>query len=273
MRIHGAFSEQEGYFVTLSNGQIDHYFVDSFVDPWRLNSEKQVVLIQPGFGRSGNFWYHWMPALARDYVVIRRDLRGHGKSSYPKRLSPWSDQPGIYENDYRYKVETICGEIVDFLDRLGIDKVHFLGESTSGEIGHALAALHPERILFLITCSSPNHLPPDKCRFLAMGKPSWPEALVMLGSRGWAEALSGQAGTAPRQSGEYQEWWLNEVGKSPSEGLAGYAVFLSHLNTRRFLPKIQCPVLLLAPTQERGGADTGVGIRGQPHPSGRPDSS
>ncbi|KIW34132.1 uncharacterized protein PV07_00928 [Cladophialophora immunda] len=250
MAIHGAFFEQEGYFVTLSNGQRDHYFVDSFIDPWKPRAEKQVLLIQPGFGRSARFWYHWIPALARDYIVIRRDLRGHGESSFPKRLSPWSEgASGKYENDYAWNIETICAEIVDFLDKLGIDKVHFLGESTSGQVGHAMAALHPDRIASLITFSSPTHLPEDKCRFLAMGQPSWPEAMVSLGSRAWAVALSGQAGTSPRQDQAYHEWWLNEVGKSAAEGLAGYAVFLEQLNTRPFLPQIRCPVSILAPTR------------------------
>ncbi len=247
--VQGAFSEQEGYYVTLSNGQTDHYFLDSFTDPWRPKSGKEVVLIQHGFGRSASFWYHWIPALARDYIVVRRDLRGHGRSSYPKRQSPWSEEPGIYEDGYEYNVKTICSEIIQFLDCLDVEQIHFLGESTSGQIGHALAALHPERVRSLITCSSPIHLPADKQRFLAMGQVSWPEALINLGSRGWAEALSKTAGTSPRLSREYQKWWLDEVGKSPSEGLAGYAAFLSQLDTRKFLPEIRCPALILAPTK------------------------
>lgn len=243
-----AFPELKGLYVTLSNGQTDHYFLDSFTDPWRPEDDKQVLLIQPGFGRTGMFWYHWVPPLSGDYVVVRRDLRGHGGSSYPKRLSPWSEEPARYENGYEYDIETICTEIIDFLDRLGIPKVHFLGESTSGQIGHALAALHPDRVLSLITCSSPTHLPEDKQRFLAMGQNSWPGAIMKLGSRGWAEALSRQAGTSPRNNAEYREWWLSEVGKSPAEGLAGYAAFLSRLDTRGYLPYIKCPVLILAPT-------------------------
>ncbi|KAJ9134252.1 Alpha/beta-hydrolase [Pleurostoma richardsiae] len=249
--VNSTFLEQQGFYVTLSNGQTDHFFIDSFTDPWIPSDDKEVILIQPGFGRSGVFWYHWVPVLARDYVVIRRDLRGHGKSSYPKRLSPWSEEPGVYENHYLYNIETICAEIVDFLDRLGIKTVHFLGESTSGQLGHALAARHPDRISSLITCSSPTYLPDDKQRFLAMNQASWPEALISLDSRGWAAALAQQPGTAPREDPSYQEWWLSEVAKSSADGLAGYAAFLSQLNTRRFLPEISCPVLILAPVNSK----------------------
>ena len=245
-----AYAKQQGHFVTLKNGQKDHFYVDSFMDPWLPESEKPVILIQHGYGRSAPFWYHWIPELSRDYIVIRRDLRGHGLSSYPKRSSPWSEPKGTYEA-YDYGVSTIVGEIVEFLDKLEIDKVHFLGESTSGELGMAFAAKHPDRIRSLITCSSPTCLPPATCEFLAMGHSTWPEAVMQLGSRGWAEALSSQAGTAPTASKKYLDWWLRGVGANPAEGMAGYADFLSQLNVREFLPEVKCPVLVLAPTSSR----------------------
>jgi pimeloyl-ACP methyl ester carboxylesterase len=61
--------------------------------------------------------------------VIRRDLRGHGHSSYPKA-----------GEEYEYTNDTIVDEILDTLDELGVDKVHFLGESTGGMLGEILAA-------------------------------------------------------------------------------------------------------------------------------------
>lgn len=67
--------------------------------------------------------------LSRQFHVIRRDLRGHGHSSYPRE-----------DEKYEYNVETIVGEIVDTLDQLGVEKCHFLGESTGGMLGEILAA-------------------------------------------------------------------------------------------------------------------------------------
>lgn len=61
--------------------------------------------------------------------MIRRDLRGHGYSSYPKA-----------EEEYKYDADTILDEIVDTLDKLGVEKCHFLGESTGGILGEILAA-------------------------------------------------------------------------------------------------------------------------------------
>jgi len=113
-------------YVQHPNGQETHYILDSFVDPWKSS---ETILIQHGFGRHAEFWYHWIPVLARRYRVIRRDLRGHGRSSYP---GP--------KDSYVYDLDTILGEIVDTLDQLGVEKVHFLGESTGGMLGEILAA-------------------------------------------------------------------------------------------------------------------------------------
>jgi pimeloyl-ACP methyl ester carboxylesterase len=113
-------------YILHPNNQKSHYISNDFSDPWKPHD---TILIQHGFGRHAEFWYHWIPVLARKYRVIRRDLRGHGRSSYPKA-----------GDKYEYDADTILGEIVDILDQLGVDKVHFLGESTGGMLGEMLAA-------------------------------------------------------------------------------------------------------------------------------------
>ena len=62
-------------------------------------------------------------------------MRGHGRSSFPKRLTPWSEQDqNQNEGGYVWNMPTIVSEIVDFLDQLGVQKVHFLDETTSGVV-------------------------------------------------------------------------------------------------------------------------------------------
>lgn len=228
------FTDRDGNtFVKHQNGQVSHYVIDDFADPWKPH---ETVLIQHGFGRTGRHWYHWIPALARHYRVIRRDLRGHGLSSHP--------QPS---ENYDYSLSTILEEIIDMLDQLGIDKVHFLGESTSGMLGEALAAKHPERLHSLVICSAPTHLPPSALQFFAFGLENWPVACRALGARGWTERLVEEPGTGPSADAEYKEWYLNEIGRSSGEGVAGYAQFISSVDARPLLGDINLPVLILAP--------------------------
>lgn len=219
------------------NGQSTTFQYDTFVDPWLHSTE--TILIQHGFGRTSAHFYHWVPPLSRTYNIIRRDLRGHGGSSFPLPNN----------KAYDYSIATIISEIVDTLDQLGIAKVHFLGESTSGILAEIFAALHPERVLSIITCSSPTHLPAAAQRFLAFGEPSWPAALLRLGSRGWAERLADAPGTLASDDPGYRRWWVDRVAESEGEGLAGYAEFLGRLDSRAYLGGIKCPMLILAPTR------------------------
>ncbi|KAI1611227.1 Alpha/Beta hydrolase protein [Exophiala viscosa] len=214
------------------NGQTSHIVEDNFSDPWK---PCETILIQHGFARHAAFWYHWVPVLSRQYRVIRRDLRGHG-------LSSTGDDP-----KYDYSVQTICDEIIDTLDQLKIDRVHFLGESTSGMLGEILAARHPERLHSLIICSSPTWLPPAALNLFAFGQKDWPTALRQVGSRGWGEALARVPGTLSITDPEYTSWWKDQVAVSSAEGLAKYAIFLSTLDSRPYLKDIKIPVLILAP--------------------------
>ena len=217
-----------------ANGQSTAYIYDSFVDPWK---PAETILIQHGFARTAQHFYHWVPALARKYNVIRRDLRGHGGSSRPV--------PG---DGYDYSTTTIIEEIRDTLDQLGIQRVHFLGESTSGMLAEIFAATYPDRVSSIIICSSPTYLPEVAQRLLAFGLPSWPEACRQLGSRGWAERLTATPGTLASADPAYKQWWLDEVSASDGEGLAGYAEFLCKLDSRPYLGDIRAPMLILAPT-------------------------
>lgn len=221
-------------FVEHKNKQRTHYIVDDFTDPWR---SQETVLIQHGFCRTAAHWYHWIPALSRKYRVIRRDLRGHGLSSYPTPA----------EIGYDYSLETTLQEILDLLDALGIEKVHFLGESTSGMLAEILAAKHPDRLHSITICSSPTHLPPPALEFFSFGHSDWPTACRELGSRGWAEALRRSPGTVASEDEGYLSWWIDQVSVSDGEGLAGYAQYLSTLDARPFLAQIKVPMLILAP--------------------------
>jgi len=215
-------------------GQKTHYKDDCFAPPFEPPPE--TILIQHGFGRNSNFWYEWVPLLSSKYRVIRRDARGHGESSAPSR------------DTYDWSLDTMLRELIDMLDQLKIDKIHFVGESTSGMLGIAFAAKYPERLHSLIICSSPTYLPPAALKFFSMGTGSWQEAIRTLGSEGWARELSKLPGTGGRKDDAYVNWWAKEVGRSPSYGLEQYSLFLEELDARPFLKDVNVPTLILAPT-------------------------
>ena len=142
-----------------------------------------------------------MPALARHYRVIRRDARGHGRSSTP---------PASYDNS----LTAILSEIVDTLDQLGLRKVHFFGESTGGMFADAMAAMHPDRLLSVTTCSTPMVLPIGAQQAIAYGHSSWPEACRTMGSRAYAEEAARTMGTDQLPDQAYLKWWIDQVAQT-----------------------------------------------------------
>ena len=61
------------------------YVVDDFTDPW--TSPETLVLLHAAMGSSRRL-YAWVPKLARDFRVVRLDLRGHGRSEVPGESVP-----------------------------------------------------------------------------------------------------------------------------------------------------------------------------------------
>ncbi|MGE0824708.1 MAG: alpha/beta fold hydrolase [Candidatus Binatia bacterium] len=218
--------------ITVNNYEM-YYEIDDFTDPWR---SAEPLWIQHGFGRSLRFWYHWVPPLAGEYRVIRRDMRGHGQSA----------DPGA---DYVWSVDDLLNDMKGFLDGLGIDKIHYIGESVGGILGVAFAVRWPERLKSLTLCASPTAIHPHIQEQFAVGHKDWYTALGTLGAAGWVKALMERGGgVAVGESGSPRlQWILQEWGKTRTHVLQGLCRLVPSVNITPFLPQVKVPTLVLAP--------------------------
>jgi 3-oxoadipate enol-lactonase len=69
-----------------------HYEVDDFTDPWL---KPETILMLHGNAESGLAWWAWVPKLARQYRVVRPDMRGSAsrrrcRATIPGRSTGWS---------------------------------------------------------------------------------------------------------------------------------------------------------------------------------------
>src|SRR5262245_38393970 len=147
------------------DGYLTYYDIDDFSDPWK---EPEMVLLHHGMGRTVDFWYGWVPILARHYRVLRMDYRGHGRSAPPRPGYPWS-------------LATLARETKLLLDRLAVKRVHWAGESLGGHVGIQFANDYPDRIASLTLCSTPYRYTSDvraKAR-------AWPEQLRHMSVQEW----------------------------------------------------------------------------------------
>src|SRR5450432_1879309 len=111
-----------------SDGTRLEYCIDDFTDPWK--KPETVVLLHPGMG-SARRLYAWIPHLAREYRVVRPDIRGHGKS-----------QPAL---DKPLTNERLARDLIELLDHLKYEKAHVIGASAGGIIAMHAALRFPER--------------------------------------------------------------------------------------------------------------------------------
>ncbi len=216
-----------------ANGCKMYYDIDDYTDPWI--ADKETVWLQHGVGRSTKFWYHWVPALARSYRVVRRDMRGHGQSSVPPPAHKWS-------------LDELADDMLAFMDAVGLKQVHYLGESIGGIIGVLFAIRWPERLKSLTICNSPTALPQTRGQASSASKSSMSSLLAKADSRGWGRIFIEQriiSGGSPART----EWVLNEWGKTPTHVLRGISKTLDGADTEPLLPRVKVPTLILAPTQ------------------------
>ncbi len=208
------------------------YQIDDYTDPW-VNAG--VIVLQHGYARSSRFWYGWIPQLARQYKVLRMDLRGHGTS--PLDFAPAAG----------HTLEAYVEDMVSLLNHLNITAVHYCGESFGGIIGMALAARHAARVRSLTLVASPVYQ--NKNAAYSAGFATREEALRTLGTAAWAKAIYGAPGFFPPGTPDgLRDWYVNEIGKSNAEVLCGLYGLLKHANATELLPLIEAPVLGLYPT-------------------------
>jgi len=209
----------------IRTGDFDCWYVeDCFAEPWQ---RPDTILIQHGFGRNGEYWRSWVPDLARHYRVIRRDLRAHGGSSAGPA-------------DHQWSVEALADDVIAFLDAVGHERVHYVGESVGGITGIALGALHPERFGSITLVQTPIRLGQVLADAMRGSYATWSDALRDLGPGGWV--TRNMEPGAPRTEWERMQW-----DRCDPAALIALADATGGVDVEPYLPQVGVPTLILAP--------------------------
>ena len=211
--------------------------LDDFTAPWR---QHDTIWIQHGLGRNLRFWSHWIPLLGGNLRVLRRDMRGHGGSA----------DPGP---DHQWSVEELLLDMKGFLDALGLEQVHYLGESIGGTLGIAFAIRWPERFKSLTLMASGPSVPASLQKLFALGYEDWSTALGKLGSAGWARALMESGGILIGGDPARSQWVIDEWGRIPTHVLQGMCRVVPTIDLAPVLSQIKVPTLIVAPANSAIG--------------------
>jgi len=98
-----------------------------------------VLVLSNSLGANLSMWDPQLAAFTSRYRLLRYSTRGHGQSSAP---------PGPYS------IETLASDVLQLLDALRFDRVHFCGLSMGGQTGLWLGQHAPSRLNKLVLCNT-----------------------------------------------------------------------------------------------------------------------
>lgn len=206
-----------------------HYVIDDYTDPWK---NAPYMVLQHGNGRSGRFWYSWVPYLSRYYRVVRPDMRGLGGSS------------ADFDLKSEFTLENCVGDLVAIIDDLGAQSVHVCGESAGGMAAIALAALHPQRVRTLTLVSTPVSIPAERRVTYGMSGVS-----EQTDRDAYIEATNRSMRFPPDADPGLLDWYKREFQKNRADVQAAMAAGLvNSANMLPYLERLQAPVLGLYPS-------------------------
>ncbi|NIC06585.1 alpha/beta fold hydrolase [Halomonas sp. DX6] len=108
-------------------------------------AESPVLVLSNSIATDLGMWEHQVPELSEHFRVVRYDMRGHGESYVPAGA---------------YSIDRLGRDVLELLDSLDIQRVHFLGLSLGGFVGQWLGIHAPERIDRLILSNTASYLGP-----------------------------------------------------------------------------------------------------------------
>lgn len=123
-------------------------------------SHPAVVLLH-ALGEQRGTWGCVTPHLAERFRVVSFDLRGHGDSDWP--------------GTYGFRV--MCDDVLDAMDRLGLNRVTLVGHSMGGVVCYLAALREPARVERLIIEDVPPPYERDRPVPVRDGEPQgfdWP---------------------------------------------------------------------------------------------------
>lgn len=205
--------------------------IADYTDPW-CRDEPQTILFHNGNSRHMEFWRSWVPALARHYRVVRFNSRGLGATTRPLP-------------DDRYDTNLLVDDAIALLDVLGIDRVHWIGESSGGVFGLVAALRYPKRLHSLILVNTPFKFPEVATQTYNLGEVDHATAIRKHGVGEWSRRTLGFRLDLARAPQDLQDWMVREMDKVPHKVAIDHHLLTVDADLRTNVSAIRQPVLNL----------------------------
>lgn len=216
---------------TTSDGLRLAYYLDDFSDPWR--HRPTLLLLHAAMGHAARY-YAMVPPLARQYPVLRLDLRGHGASQVPAPDSPLT-------------MDRLVADVTELLEHLGLRSVHIVGNSAGGYVAQNLAMASPGRVDSLMLFGSTAGLKHSQAA-------SWLPRVAREGLRAFLADTIADRFPLDRTDPGLITWFLDEAAKNDTAFIARFVGLMTTLDWNDQLHRIRCPTLVVMPGGETVGS-------------------
>ncbi len=194
-----------------------------------------VVVLSHSLACSMLMWTPQLAPLESAFRVIRYDTRGHGGSDAP---------PGAYT------LAQLVDDVIGLLDKLAIDRVHWIGLSMGGMIGQGMALSHSDRLESLVLADTAAIIPDE-------AQPIWQERIDAVRQKGMAAVA--EATLQRWFTPNYLNQKLPEIDQirrqilmTPVAGYIGCSEAIRRLNYLDRLAAIQTPTLIMVGADDPG---------------------
>ncbi len=188
------------------------------------------LLLLHSLGTNAHVWDAQAAALARQFRVIRPDLRGHG-------LTECTPGP--------YSMALFAADVAALLDALKIEKAHIGGISIGGLIAQAFASAHAERVASLLLVDTAMAIPPPS---------SWIDRAATVRARGISaieDAVIARWVTPEFRSAPETAGLTAMLSRTPAEGYAASAEAIAAADLTASTAKLRVPALILVGDQDQ----------------------
>ena len=216
---------------------------------WRCDGrdDRPALLLANSLGTDHALWEPVLPALVREFRVVRYDMRGHGASD---------TSPG------EHSLERLGHDALAVADAAGLERFHFAGVSLGGVIGLWLAINAPKRLQRLVACHTAAYFGPE-------GMTARIAAVKTGGMAAVADTVLGRFFTPrfiARADAAYASVRRTLLSLDP-EGYIGCCAAVRDLDLRDSLARITAPTLVFAGSNDEStppekGREIAAAVRG-----------
>lgn len=183
-----------------------------------LEGEGAVIVFIHGLGEDLESWEPQTKYFSNDFRVVALDLRGHGKSSAPKK---------------RIEIADFADDVAALLAHLGTKKAHFCGLSMGALVAFELCKRHPDLIQSIILVATRSQYPPAQTTVLEQ------MSMELIGEEVATFAL---AANAPEP---LREKVAKMIANTNKDAYIQSAEATSMLSYADLLPTIKVPTLII----------------------------